>query len=56
MDKHETATDGFRDKLRRLAGIVLVDADLQGVVDAWPAMSEQAKHICTKLAGMTDDD
>ncbi len=48
--------ESFSDKLRRLAEIVIQDEQLQGVVAAWPEMSEEAKHICKKLAGLCDDE
>jgi len=46
----------FRDKTKKLAAILFADTELQGVVRAWPEMSEQARHVCLVLAERADED
>jgi len=55
MSKDKEHKETFRDKAQRLAGILFTDGDLQGIVSVWPDMSDEAKTVCKKLAGMLDD-
>lgn len=54
-DKIDRAKESYSDKAKRLALVVLQDEQLQGIIFAWPEMSDKAKAVCVKLARLDDE-